>query len=295
MSAETTGSAGTGPRLARSALYVPGDAPEKLVKALGRGADEVIVDLEDAVAPHRKDLARKIVAEWLGEVKRTDVAVTVRVNSGELGLVDVAAIAGAPALAGVVLAKAESAADVLAVDRVLAASGSTAGVVPLLESAGSILRAAEIAAAPRVHRLQVGEADLRADLGVTLGPDERELLHVRSQVVLVSAAARIAPPIAPVSTDFRDLDALRASTEALARLGFVGRACIHPAQVAVINEVFTPSEEALAEAEDVLAALAAAGSGVAVDARGRMIDEAVARHARAVLARAPGRAAPGGS
>ncbi|MFI5429814.1 aldolase/citrate lyase family protein [Aeromicrobium sp. UC242_57] len=148
-----------------------------------------------------------------------------------------------------------------------------------------MLRAAEIAAAPRVHRLQVGEADLRADLGVTLGPDERELLWVRSQIVVTSAAAGIAPPIAPVSTDFRDLDALRASTEALARLGFVGRACIHPAQVAVVNDVFTPSAEAIAEAEEVLAALAAAGSGVAVDSRGRMLDEAVARQARRVLAR----------
>ncbi|TIC88186.1 CoA ester lyase [Nocardioides sp. GY 10113] len=273
--------------MARSALYVPGDAPEKLEKALDRGADEVIVDLEDAVAPARKEYARSTVADWLSSVDRTDVAVTVRVNAGELGLVDVAAIAGAPALAGVVLAKAERAADVLAVDRVLAAAGSAAGVVPLLESAASILRAGEIAAAPRVHRLQVGEADLRADLGVTLGPDERELLYVRSQVVLVSAAARIAPPIAPVSTDFRDLDALRRSSEALARMGFVGRACIHPAQVAVVNDVFTPSEAALAEAADVLAALAAAGSGVAVDGRGRMIDEAVARQARAVLARAP--------
>nr|WP_235735418.1 hypothetical protein [Nocardioides alcanivorans] len=121
---------------------------------------------------------------------------------------------------------------------------------------------------------------------MTLGPDERELLWVRSQIVVASAAAGIAPPIAPVSTDFRDLDALRTSTEALARLGFVGRACIHPAQVAVVNDVFTPGEEVVAEARDVLAAMAAAGSGIALDSRGRMLDEAVARQARLVLARA---------
>ncbi|MCD9198602.1 HpcH/HpaI aldolase/citrate lyase family protein [Aeromicrobium wangtongii] len=273
-------------RLARSALYVPGDAPDKLRSALDRGADELIVDLEDAVRPERKDLARDIVAMWLDDLPTSDVGVWVRVNPGEAGLEDIRAIGEAEGFTGVVLAKAESAADVEAASAVLDALGSAARIVPLLESGGAILRAAEIAAAPRVHRLQVGEADLRADLGVTLGPDERELLWVRSQIVVVSAASGIAPPIAPVSTDFRDLAALRASTEALARIGFVGRACIHPAQVAVVNEVFTPTAEAVAEAEEILTALAAAGSGVAVDSRGRMLDEAVARQARLVLARA---------
>lgn len=275
-------------RLARSALYVPGDAPDKLRSALERGADELIVDLEDAVRPDRKELARDIVATWLDGLPATDVGIWVRVNPGEVGLADIRAIVGSDGLTGVVLAKVESLADVTAAAAVLDQLGSLARVVPLLESGAAVLRAAEIAAGPRVHRLQVGEADLRADLGVTLGPDERELLWVRSQIVAVSAATGISPPIAPVSTDFRDLEALRASTEALARLGFVGRACIHPAQVAVVNEVFTPTAAAVAQAEEVLAALAAAGSGVAVDGRGRMLDEAVARQARRVLARSRG-------
>lgn len=275
-------------RLARSALYVPGDAPDKLRSALERGADELIVDLEDAVRPDRKELARDIVATWLEGLPATDVGIWVRVNPGEAGLADIRAIAGSDGLTGVVLAKVESLADVTAAAAVLDQLGSLARVVPLLESGAAVLRAAEIAAGPRVHRLQVGEADLRVDLGVTLGPDERELLWVRSQIVAVSAATGISPPIAPVSTDFRDLEALRASTEALARLGFVGRACIHPAQVSVVNEVFTPTVAAVAQAEEVLAALAAAGSGVAVDSRGRMLDEAVARQARRVLARSRG-------
>ena len=117
---------------------------------------------------------------------------------------------------------------------------------PCWRARRAVLRAGEIARAPRVQRLQIGEADLRADVGVTPGADERELLYVRSHVVLASTAAGIAPPIAPVSTNFRDLDAFRASTEALARLGFVGRACIHPAQVAIANEVFTPTAEQVA-------------------------------------------------
>ncbi|WP_372727758.1 CoA ester lyase [Nocardioides sp.] len=271
-------------KLARSALYIPGDQLDKLAKALERGADEIIVDLEDAVSPAGKDLARQAVRAWLHALPDLDVGVWVRVNTGDLRDLDVRAIADAPALTGVVVAKTETAEELVELDRLLTSLGSTIRVVPLLESAASILRASEIAAAPRVQRLQVGEADLRADLGVTLGPDERELLHVRSAIVLAAAAAGIAPPIAPVSTNFRDLEAFRASTEAMARMGFVGRACIHPAQVAIANEVFTPSQDEIASALDVLERLEAAGSGIAVDAQGRMLDEAVARQARRVLA-----------
>nr|WP_235735419.1 aldolase/citrate lyase family protein [Nocardioides alcanivorans] len=144
------------PRVARSALYVPGDAPDKLRSALGRGADELIVDLEDAVLPDRKELARDIVAAWLDGLPNTDVGVWVRVNSGAVGLDDIRAIATSGALSGVVLAKAEVRDDVVAAARLLDSLGSGARIVPLLESGAAILRAAEIAAAPRVHRLQVG-------------------------------------------------------------------------------------------------------------------------------------------
>ena len=206
---------------------MPGDAPDKLAKAFDRGADEVIVDLEDAVPAPAKEAARRAVRVWLHDLPVLDVGVWVRINAGPLGVEDVRAVADAPALTGVLVAKTETAAELVDLDRLLSSLGSPARVVPLLESAASILRVNEIAAAPRVQRLQVGEADLRADLGVTLGPDESELLHVRSQVVLASAAAGIAPPIAPVSTNFRDLDAYRASTEALGSARF-RRPCLHP-------------------------------------------------------------------
>ncbi|MFC6929162.1 aldolase/citrate lyase family protein [Actinomadura yumaensis] len=133
----------------------------------------------------------------------------------------------------------------------------------------------------------MGEADLRADLGVEPGPDGRELLFARSQVVMASAAARIEAPIAPVSTDFRDLDSLRASTLALKRLGFQGRACIHPDQLPVVNAVFTPSAQEVARARDLVErydAAIAAGTGVCLDERGRLVDEAVVRSARRLLA-----------
>lgn len=273
--------------LARSALYVPGDAGDKLARALERGADEVIVDLEDAVASASKDQARELVRVWLHDLPiLANVGVWVRLNTGDLRETDVRAIADAPALTGVMVAKTETPDELVELDRLLSSLGSTAAVVPLLESAAAVLRAAEIAKAPRVQRLQIGEADLRADIGVTPGDDERELLYVRSHVVLASTAAGIAPPIAPVSTNFRDLDAFRASTAALARLGFVGRACIHPAQVAVANEVFTPTEEQVARARALVEKWERDGAGVAVDERGHFVDEAVIRQARLVLARA---------
>ena len=276
----------------RSYLYVPGDAPDKLAKAAGRGADAVIVDLEDAVPQAGKDAARSAVAAFLRSAP-PGVAWWVRINPGRLGHVDAATVVG-PGLAGLCVAKAESAAELVALDEVLGAAESAAGspvgttpVVPLLESAAAVVAALDIARAPRVRRLQLGEADLRADLGVTLGPDERELLFVRSQVVLASAAVGIEPPVGPVSTDFRDLVALRESTMALRRLGFVGRACIHPAQVAVVNEVFTPAPDEVATAADLVARFDAAvrdGVGVCLDAQGRLVDEAVVRSARRLLA-----------
>ncbi|MGI5184871.1 HpcH/HpaI aldolase/citrate lyase family protein [Dactylosporangium sp. CA-152071] len=276
----------------RSYLYVPGDAPAKLDKALDRGADALIVDLEDAVPLAGKARARAIVAAWLADLPAAGPAVWVRVNPGPAGFDDVRAVVG-PRLAGVCLAKAGSAAEVAALGTVLAAVEEERGlpvgavpVVPLLETATAVLDAAQIARAPRVARLQIGEADLRAELGVTLGPDERELLFVRSQVVLASAAAGIAAPVASVSTDYRDLPALRASTVAFRRLGFVGRACIHPAQIPVVNEVFTPSAVEIAVAADLVERFDAAvssGAGVLVGADGRMVDAAVVRAARRVL------------
>jgi citrate lyase subunit beta/citryl-CoA lyase len=279
----------------RSYLYVPGDQPRKLARALDREADAVIVDLEDAVAPAAKPAARAAVAEWVrSRDPGAGVEVWVRINPDEAGHHDALAVVG-PGLTGVVAAKTRSATDLIALDEVLRQAENSAGltpgqveVVPLLESAAAVLEASAIARAPRVRRLQLGEADLRADLGLPHGDGEPELLHVRSQVVLVSAACGLEPPVGPVSTDFQDLDRLRASTRSLARLGFVGRACIHPAQVAVINEVFTPTPDELDRARTLVARFEralAAENGVVLDDDGRMVDEAVVRQARRLLAR----------
>ena len=282
----------------RSHLYVPGDRADVLAKATSRGADALIIDLEDAVAPSAKATAREVVVAFLREQPAawtTAPELWVRVNPGPAALVDLRAVM-APALTGVCLAKTESRADVEAVAALLDElekrhdlAPGTIAVAPLLESAAAVLGVQQIAAAPRVSRLQVGEADLSAELGVQLGADERELLWVRSQVVLASAAAGIEPPVGPVSTNFRDLDALRESTLSLRRMGYRSRACIHPAQIAVVNEVFTPDVEELQRARELIErydTAARAGDGVFTDSTGQMVDVAVIRTARRTIAAA---------
>ena len=263
---------------ARSYLYVPADRPEMLAKAAERGADALIVDLEDAVAPSRKPEARRILADFLPGSMETWVRVN---NHPDLLADDLAASAGA---AGIVLAKAEP--ETLS----QALSLTSLPLTPLVETAAGLLAAVELASTDGVVRLAIGEADLGAELGVTLGDDGTEMLYARSQLVVASAAAGIDAPMGPVLTDFRDHDSLRRSSEALARLGFGSRPAIHPAQVHIINESFTPTPEQVADARGLIEAFEAAlaaGAGVgATD--GVMFDEAVVRQARRVLDRARG-------
>ncbi len=275
----------------RSYLYVPGNDEAKLARAWSRGADALIVDLEDAVALPAKDNARKITAAFVrGNLRR---GLWVRINPLSLGYADEQAVV-APGLTGLCVAKAESVQQLRELDSRLStlelAAGLPAGSVklaPLLESAAGILAAPQIAKLPRVTRLQLGEADLAADMNLRPGPEERELLWARSMVVAASAAAGIDPPVAPVPVSFRDPEALRESTQALRRLGFYGRACIHPAQIAIVNDVFTPTPQERAEASDIVARYEAAiaeGVAVCVGADGKFIDLAVVRAARRTLA-----------
>ena len=263
---------------ARSYLYVPADRPEMLAKSADRGADALIVDLEDAVAPSRKVEARRALSDFLPGPTETWVRVN---NHPDLLADDVAASAGA---AGIVLPKAEP----VALSQVT--SMTSLPITALVETAAGLLAATELASAAGVERLAVGEADLSAELGVTPGDDGVELLYARSRVVVASAAAGIDAPTGPVFTDFRDADGLRRSTEALARLGFGSRPAIHPAQVRVINEAFTPTLDQLADARDLIGAYQdalEAGAGAAAS-DGVMSDAAVVRQARRVLERARG-------
>jgi citrate lyase subunit beta / citryl-CoA lyase len=282
--------------VARSYLYVPGDQPEKFDKAVESGADALILDLEDGVAPDHKDVARGLVGEFLRSERAEGAAVQlwVRVNWGTALEVDLRTVV-CPPLTGVWVPKAEP--DTIRVaDELLLAAERDASmrpggvrVVALVETAAGVLGAAETAEAPRVIRMGIGEADLAAELGLQPGPGREELAPIRSQVVVASAAAGILPPVGSVSTDVRDLDALVSSTRTLLGQGFRARSAIHPRQVPVINEVFTPSADEVQRAREVVQRLAEAerrGSGVATDADGRLIDLAVARSAHEVLRRA---------
>ncbi len=282
---------------ARSYLYVPGDQARKLQHALGSGADAIIADLEDAVAPSAKANARRTVADWLAtQLDGDHPELWVRVNaSARLLDDDVHAVVG-PAVRGICLPKTHTPEQVRGLGELLAAAEQQAGlaegsirIVPLVESAAGILSARAIAEEPRVWQLGLGELDLCAEVGIQPSADERELLPIRLQVVLASAAGELAPPIAPVSTDFRDLVALRHSTEALRRIGFGSRWAIHPAQVPVINLTFTPSPDEVEAARRLVERYDDAldqGVGVCLDEHGSMVDEAVVRAARQTLARA---------
>lgn len=268
----------------RSWLYVPGTAQGKLAKAAGVGADALIVDLEDAVPSGQKPAARALVHEWLQELDVGRVQVWVRVNAGPERMKDLEAVATAARLTGLVAAKIEAPQDLDAVDAELSGRGvGHLPVIPLLESGAAILDALQIARHRRALRLQVGEFDLMADLGVLDTAQDEALTTSRNLVVLASAAAGIAPPIAPVSRDFRDEMAFRTTTQRLRAGGYVGRACIHPAQVSIANEVFTPTAEELDRARDVVARAASADGAVTVDAEGQMVDFAVVRQAQRLL------------
>ncbi|PPA61120.1 HpcH/HpaI aldolase/citrate lyase family protein [Micromonospora chalcea] len=278
--------------VARSYLYVPGDRADLLDKAAGRGADALVLDLEDAVTPARKAHARETVAGYLGAAAPAGPELWVRINSDQVAS-DVEVLS--PAAAGVWVPKAEP--ELLAeVDAALARVQRRIGpdapafrVVALIETARGVLTAPRAAAPPRVLRLGLGEADLAGELGLQPGPERAEFAPIRSQVVVASAAAGITPPVGPVETTLRDPERLELTTRALLRQGFRARSAIHPGQIATINEVFTPTEAEVASARAVLEALERAergGSGVATDADGRLLDRAVVRAAAEVVRRA---------
>ncbi|MBT2479018.1 CoA ester lyase [Streptomyces sp. ISL-94] len=258
-------------------LYAPGDRPEVVGKAIGCGADAVIVDLEDAVPVSRKEYARAATAERLGE--RQPVPVHVRVNplDSPWGGADLTALAGLHGLAGLRLPK------ISAPEQVVAAAERTGGVClhALLESALGVERAYEIARAHGALRgLSLGEADLRADLAVSA---EAGLDWCRSRVVVAARAAGLAPPAQSVFPDIRDLEALAVSCARGRSLGFFGRAAIHPRQLPVIERAYLPAPAEVAAAAEILTAARATPGALALP-DGRFVDPAVVAAAHRTLA-----------
>ena len=286
----------------RSLLNVPGNRPEMIRKAPSYGADALILDLEDAVPSDRKVEARETVAamlaDWAGDA---DAPITyVRVNGLDTGLleVDLDAIVR-PGLEGIQLPKAHDAEIVRRVDAELGRLEREHGLPPdsveilvSLESARGVLFAWEVVtAATRVGSVMVGtaqDADLQGDVGYVTTPEGLETLHIRSHVVLAARAAGITNPIDGVYADHRDAAGLEVAARRARELGYRGKKLIHPAQIEVVNRVFTPTERELGVPRRVLDAFEAAvaeGRATAV-VDGRMIDVAMADTARRVLAHA---------
>ena len=270
-----------GRRARRSWLFTPATRPDRFARAGEAGADVLIIDLEDAVAPGDKDRARAAALAHLDAGRGTAPIQALRVNglSTRAGLDDLRLLlesrTGPDA---VILPKVETPDEPRLVDAWLAEAGSRAALVALIESARGLEAAPGIArSTPRLSALMFGAADLAADLGAPAAWEP--LLYARSRVVAAAAAAGIGAIDAPYF-DLKDQAGLDAELRAAVALGFAAQAAIHPGQVAAINAALTPSAAAVAEAREILAQNEA-GVGVV---GGRMVDEAVARRARRILA-----------
>jgi citrate lyase beta subunit len=270
--------------LRRSLLYVPASSEAMLRKAGSRGADAVIVDLEDGVLPDAKEDARARAERLWLELDLGGSEVLLRVNAPgtpwhEADL-DVAARIRP---AGVVLPKCEEPGRVAAV----AARLGAAPLFLMVETARGVLAAAELARVPGAAALLFGAADFRASVRASRDPEEAELALARGTLVLAARAAGIEAFDTPFF-DYRDDAGLERSARRARTLGFDGKTCIHPGQVAIVNHVFSPSEEEVARAERIVAALeAAAREGRAVaTVDGEMVEPLHAAEARRTLARA---------
>ncbi|RNM12639.1 HpcH/HpaI aldolase/citrate lyase family protein [Nocardioides pocheonensis] len=270
-----TGEAGGDLSWATTFLFVPGARPDRFARAAASGADVVVLDLEDGVAPSERTFARQEVAAWLAA--GNDAVVRISATGTEDQVADLAALGGtSPA---VMLAKAESAADVEAVTATL---GPGTEVVALVESARGLLGAGAIAAAPGVRRMALGNVDLASALGVD--PNDRTtLLAARSMLVLASSAAGLTGPVDGVTTMIDDVELIRSDADHAASLGFRGKLCIHPRQVAAAAQGFAPTAAQVAWAERVVET-GAQGGARAVD--GAMVDRPVEVRARDILCRA---------
>ncbi|MEV1246113.1 HpcH/HpaI aldolase/citrate lyase family protein [Nonomuraea sp. NPDC050022] len=258
-------------------LYVPGDRPERFDKAAASGADVVIIDLEDAVAPARKDEARANAAAYLASRGRSgSVEMHVRINdlAGGRGRDDLDALAGLPGLDAVRLPKVESAAVL---------DGLGVRAYALLESAAGIVAAHTIAAHPAVAGIALGEQDLAAELSIT---DESAMNHLRLQTVIAAAAAGLPPVPMSVYPDVKDEAGLAASCRAGRALGLFGRTAIHPRQIPVIRRAFAPTREETERAAEIVQAAEQAeraGAGAVALPDGRFVDAPIVAKARRTL------------
>ena len=269
----------------KSYLFVPGNRPERIEKALNSSADAVIIDLEDAVAIEKKREARQLVYNVITKVTPTPKKIYVRVNDihSPFWEEDVRFTVGHP-FSGIVLPKTESAEAVQKLAHELK-DGQT--IIPLIETAKGITLAYEIASSSKVIRLAFGAMDYCLDLGIAVGTNEQVLHYPRSALVVASRSAGIQPPIDTVYVDIQDIEGLKKETMLAKQLGMFAKLCIHPDQLDIVNRIFTPSDKEIEWAKKVISAFEKAeqqGLGV-IHLNGKMIDYSSYKQARLVMQR----------
>ena len=279
--------------LIRSLVFVPGNRANMLERAKEFPADIIMVDLEDSVPPEEKVNARNLAIEWVPKLRALGHRVMVRVNSLDTGLTrDELTAVVSPDLAGISLGKIESPQDVRDVASILTSLERSVGIepgqvkiIPWIENARALVGAYQIAtASDRIVGIAFGGEDYTDDMGLERTDTGEEIYFPRATVAVAARAARVASLDSPYVL-FRNSDGLRADTGQARKLGFTGKFAIHPAQIDIINELFSPSDEELAYAQKVVGAwneAEAQGRGSA-DLDGRMIDVPVIKRAQNLL------------
>ncbi|WP_446831189.1 HpcH/HpaI aldolase/citrate lyase family protein [Candidatus Foliamicus sp.] len=281
----------------RSWLFVPGDSERKLAKGPSTGADVLILDIEDSVSPARKPIARAMIREFLASAERDRAPLWVRINGlHTTHWEEDAAAAMAGAADGIVLPKPRSPADVFALaemmDRHEVADRDTPAQILALagETAQGLMTLHEYRCGlPRLAALSWGSEDLGTDVGALRRrrPDGSllPLYEIARALTLTAATVAEVDAIEAVYADFRNLEGFRRFAEEALEMGYVGGAAIHPDQVAILNDVFTPSETQLAEAREIVAAFEQSGETGVMSLAGRMVDQPHLAQARKLLRR----------
>ena len=280
----------------RSALFVPGDRPDRVDKAVATAADRVIIDLEDAVAASKKEEARALVRDKI--IAHQDRSVLARVNGLETSFItgDLEAVV-VNELGGLMLPKTESSHQVEEINRLLVdldkkqrpAAGNTA-VILLVESALGVQNISQIASAAaelnREFLIAMGAADYALDMGIELTKDGGELIYPRSRIALACRAAGMGPPLdTPFMIDLKDMAALKNDAARAKQLGFQGKLCIHPNQIEPVHGIFTPTAEEIAFARRVVEVFEAeeARGTAAILVDGKFVDYPVVERSRRIL------------
>jgi citrate lyase subunit beta/citryl-CoA lyase len=264
-------------------LFVPGTRPDRFIKALDSGADGIVIDLEDAVAQEDKQKARDAIrAAWPTFSAEQKKRLIIRSNSpgSQFYSADLILVQELNA-ACLLIPKSESLDQMNGAAQIL----PNTAIIPMIETAIGLEHLNEIANSEQVLRLALGNIDLQADLGMVCDPQETELQTARFQIVLASRLAQIAPPVDGVTPSTDDVERITGDAERAKRMGFGGKLCIHPKQVAIVKDAFMPSSEEISWAQRVIEA-DKASKGAAVKLDGRMIDRPVVLLAQRTVARA---------